>query len=248
MRLKNIALGCTLTGALACLVLPTAPARADNRSPDRAQARPRLTISAPAADYAYGARAGFTVTLGPTFSSREVSLYASPYGERRQFVASGDVNALGEWHPSYLITRETTFTVFFGGDSLDAANNAHIVLQAHARVTDSITGYFKQARAGGITYAVFHANGTLTLHSTVYPAKHGECLEPETEQLNGSAWGTDTKYGCDRLDAASQDTAPFSVNRAVGDRYRIRGDYFRGSKDLANLSQQGPWLYFEVVK
>jgi hypothetical protein len=56
-----------------------------------------------------------------------------------------------------------------------------------------------------------------------------------------------TKYGCDKLDRESRDAAPFSLSLAVGDRYRIRGDYV-GGKDTANLSAQGPWRYFTVTK
>lgn len=210
--------------------------------------KPKLTISAPATSYAYGAKVKFTITLGPTFSDRKVSLLASPYGEKPQTVATGTVDAQGKWYATYSITRKTTFTVFFAGDSHNSPNNAHVVLQAGARVADRITGYFKQAKIGGITYDVFHGNGTLTLYSTVYPAKHGECLEPESQQLDGKSWDADTKYGCDQLDAKSHDTAPFTLSQAVGDRYRIRGDYIRNTKDLGNLNEQGPWLYFEVVK
>ena len=80
------------------------------------------------------------------------------------------------------------------------------------------------------------------------PNKRGECLEPETEQYDkGVGWDADTKYGCDKLDSGSHDAAPFSLSLAVGDRYRIRGDYLRG-KDTANLDAQGPWLYFTVTK
>ena len=211
--------------------------------------KPRLSISSSAVNYRYGAVVRLTVTLGPTVKDRRVSLYASPYGERRTLVATGDVNAQGEWYPTYPISRKTTLTVVFAGDSYNAPNSAHITLDAYARVADRLTGYFKTARINGLTYNVFRGSGTLTLYSTVTPNKHSECLEPESEQYeSGKTWYADTKYGCDTLDSASHDTAPFALNTAVGDKYRIRGDYFRSPKDLGNLNQQGQWLYFEVVK
>ena len=99
-----------------------------------------------------------------------------------------------------------------------------------------------------IVYRFFHGKGTLTLYSTVYPNKHGACLEPETQQYDaGSGWHVDTKWGCDALDGASHDTAPFSLSQAVGARYRIRGDYFRSSRDATSTRKQGPWLYFIVT-
>jgi hypothetical protein len=241
MRRRLIALGCSLTGALGFLALPPAAARADSR--------PQISISAPVTDNRYGARVRFTVTLGPTFADRKVTLYASPYGERRRLVATGKVNAGGKWYPTYSITRKTTFTIVFAGDAHNGPNSAHTTLNAYARVANRITGYFKKTRISGRTYDVFHGGGMLTLYSTVTPNKHGQCLEPETEQYDsGTGWNADTKYGCDTLDRASHDTAPFSLNMAVGDRYRIRGDYFRSSRDLANLNEQGPWLYFVVTK
>lgn len=244
MRLKNLGLCCALTGALGCLALALPPAGAQAAQ----VSKPTLTISAPVTDNLYGARVRFTVTLGPTSADRQVSLYASPYGEKRKLVATGTVNAQGHWYPTYSITRKTTFTVVFAGDSSDKASSAHIVLQAHANVANRITGYFKTAKFDGHSYDVFHHNGTLTLYSTVTPAKPGQCLEPESQQLDGHAWEADTKYGCDKLDGAGQDTAPFTLNLAAGDRYRIRGDYLRSAGHLGNLNQQGKWLYFQVVK
>lgn len=244
MRLRHLALGCSLTGALGCLALTPVTAQAALKP------KPRLTISAPAQDNRYGSRVKFTVTLSPTAKNRTVSLYASPYGSRaRKLVATAKVSPHGAWHPAYPITKKTTFTVVFGGDARNAANSAHVTLQAHARVAERLSGYFKTATIGGANYRVFHGSGTLTLYATVTPARHAQCLEPESEQYDkGAGWGADTKYGCDSVNAAGHDTAPFSLNLAVGDRYRIRATYFRDAKYLANLSQHGPWLYFKVVK
>jgi hypothetical protein len=256
MRLRHIALGCTLTGALGCLAAPPAIALAENSSTAAtatagvtvAAVQPKLSISAPWPDSLYGGRVKFTVTLGPTFADRKVALYASPYGGQRKLVATGKVNAEGKWYPVYTVTRTTTFEVTFAGDSHNTANTAQTTVQAYAGVANRLGGFFTIAKVDGVSYDVFHGSGTLTLYSVVSPAKPGECLEPETEQLDGKTWDADTKYGCDQLTAASQDAAPFSLTMAVGDRYRIRGDYIRAAKDLGNLNQQGPWLYFEVVK
>jgi hypothetical protein len=246
MRFMRSALGFTLAAALGCLLLPPVTAHAATTP----KAKTKLTISAPVRDNLYGTRVKFTVTLGPTVKDRKVTLYASPYGARtRKLVATGNVNAQGKWYPSYSITRETLFTVVFGGDSHNAGNSSHIMLQAFARVAGRVGGSFKTTKIGGVPYQVFHGNGTLTLYSTVTPRKHGECLEPESQQYDsGTGWDADTKYGCDRLDAASHDAAPFTLDQAVGDRYRIRSDYIRAAADRANLNQQGPWVYFMVVK
>lgn len=257
MRLRNIALGCALTGSFGFLALPQATARADSivraaaaKATLTVTSKPQISVTSPVTDNNYGTWVRLVVTLGPTFSDRQVSLYATPVGAARSLVATGTVNAQGKWYLRYPITRETTFTAVFAGDAYNAANSATRTLQAYARVADRITGFYKTSKSGsGITYRVFRGTGTLTLYSTVTPDKHGECLEPQTEQYDkGAGWHADTKYGCDTLDSASHDTAPFSLSQAVGARYRIRGDYFRSAKDTANLDQQGPWIYFIVAK
>jgi len=212
--------------------------------------KPRITVSSPVTDYPYGARVTITVTLSPTFTDHEVSLYATPLGAGRKLVATGNVNAKGKWYPTYAITRTTTFTAVFAGDAHNDPNSASRTLDAYAQVADRITGYYKTSRSGsGITYDIFHGSGTLTLYATVTPNSRGECLEPETEQYDAvTGWDAGTKYGCDKLSGTSHDTAPFSLSQAVGDRYRIRADYFRSANDTANLSTEGPWLYFIVDK
>jgi hypothetical protein len=243
MRFRLIALGCTLTGALGSLALLPAAARADS------VIKPQLSISAPVTGNPYGTIVKLTVTLSPAAADHRVTLYASPYGGQRQLVKTAQINAQGKWYPTYAITRKTTFTVVSAGDAGHDPLSASVTLNAYARVANRITGYVKTTKISGLGYDVYHGAGTLRLYSTVSPDKHGECLEPETEQYDsGSGWDADTKYGCDTLDSQSHDSAPFTLNLAIGDRYRIRGDYVRSAKDLANLNEQGPWLYFTVTK
>jgi hypothetical protein len=275
MRFRHIALGCVLAGGLGFLALPPATVLADSTGlagstgladgsgpavgkpafagrPAMAppmKAKPRISVSSPVTDNPYGAEVTLTVTLGPTVADRRVALYATPLCQARERVAAGAVDAERKWYVRYRITRATTFTAVFAGGQYNAPNSASTTLDAYARVTDRITGAYQRNKSGnGTADDAFHGTGTLTLYSTVAPTSRGECLEPETEQYDkGFGWDADTKYGCDKLDRESRDAAPFSLSLAVGDRYRIRGDYV-GGKDTANLSAQGPWRYFTVTK
>ena len=158
------------------------------------------------------------------------------------------VNSAGRLQKAFGLRRTTTFTVVYTGDARDAPARASLTLQTAAAVADALSGYYKKTRIGGITYYVFHSGATMVLRATVAPNKHGECLRPETEQWDaGIGWDDDTTYGCDALDISSHDSAPFNLARASGARYRIRANYLRGGRDLANLSADGPWLYFLVV-
>jgi hypothetical protein len=167
-------------------------------------------------------------------------------------VATGKVNARHKLFVSYIVTRTTTFTAVFAGTKGHAAARASHTVGTRARVASRVTNYFKTVKFNGVIYHYYHAAKALSLHSTVTPNKHGECLEPETEQWDkgpkGPVWDADTKYGCDTIDAQSHDSSPFDLSGAAGDKYRIRADYIRGKKDTANLSTDGPWVYFVVVK
>ncbi len=212
-------------------------------------AKPGISVSSAATDYRYDARVTLTVTLERTGSDHEVSLYATPSGAARKLVAAGTVDAKGKWYVPYTIAKTTKFTAVFAGDAHHTPASASRTLSAYARVTDRLTGgYTTSKSSSGVVYDVFHGKGTLTLYSTVAPNKHGECLQPESQQYDKrTGWHVDTRYGCDKLDHGSHDAAPFSLGLAVGDRYRIRGDYQRG-KDGSNLNAQGQWLYFIVKK
>jgi hypothetical protein len=268
MRSRHIALGCALAGALGFLALPGAAARAASTvtagstapaAPTRsagaadaaaaAKARPRLSIVSSATTDVYASRVILTITLGRTYANRTVSIYAAPVHLKRWLWHSGKVNSAGTLRVLFRLTRTTTFTVVFGGDARDAPARASSTVDVMARAADRLTGYYKKTTVSGITYYVFHARAMLVLHATVSPNKHGECLRPETEQWDkGPGWDDDTGYGCDSLDSESHDSAPFNLAQAPGDKYRIRADYVRSAKDLANLNADGPWLYIMVVK
>jgi hypothetical protein len=246
MRPRLVALGCTLAGALGLLALPGAAHAAAHAAP---LPRAAMSVTTSAVSYAYGATVRITVTLRDRMPGARVSLFATPVGGKRTLVTTGKVDSAGRLYPHYKVTRATMFTAVFTGDARDAGNAASRSVTVKARVTDAITGYFKTTSIGGVTYRVYHGSATLTLRATAAPNKHGECLEPETEQYDpGAGWDADTRYGCDKLNRGSHDTAPFSLSRAIGDRYRVRGDYIRAARDTANLSAAAPWLYFEVVK
>jgi len=244
VRFRKMALACTLAAALGFVVLP---ARTTLAAP--AMPAPALSIAASVTTSAYSSRVWLTVTLGTTQENRMVSIYAKPVGMPEWLWHSGAVNSAGRLRVYFRLMRTTTFTAVFSGDPDDAPAQASRTVDALARVADRVSGYNAKTRVGGIPYYVFRHGSLLVLHATVSPNKRGECLKPETEQWNtGSGWADDTRYGCDYLDSGSHDSAPFNLARAVGDRYRMRADYVRGARDLANLSADGPWLYLMVVR
>ena len=248
MRSRFIAVGCALIGAVGLLGIPQGIARAATP----AAATTQLSVSTVKGSFNYDEEVVVTVTLDKTIPGGTVSLYAQQAGLGTKRIAVGRVNAKHKLFVSCHVTRTTKFIAVFAGSTGHAAARAARTVGTRARVGSRVTNYFKTAMYKGHLYYYFHQNKALTLHSTVTPNKHGECLEPETEQWDntpkGPVWDADTKYGCDTLDKQSHDNSVFVLSGAAGDRYRIRGDYIRSKTDLVNLSADGPWVYFVVVK
>lgn len=249
MRLRLLALGCVLTAALGTAAATSSAARADAGAPAAALPVPAMSVSTGKGGYAYGAKVTITVTLHAKTPGAPVRVYAEPVGQKITLISSGKVNAHGKYFATYFVTTSTTFFATFAGNAANAAAKASRHVTVTAKVADAVTGSYTTATISGVRYFVFHGAATLTLKVTVTPNKSGECVEPETQQYDaGVGWDADTKYGCDTLDSQSHDSAPFKLAQAVGSRYRIRADFIQGAKDLANLSADGPWLYFEVTK
>lgn len=241
MRIRLAALGCSLAGALGLLAL--SPAAGATSLP-----KPGMSVSTSAGSYAYGTKVRVTVTLNAKVPGGTVVLNAFPAAGKKTAVATGKVTG-NKFYATYTVTSTTNFVASFNGDDKDAGTSASHKVAVGAHVADGLTGYYKTITISGVTYRVYHGSATLGLKATVTPNKHGECVQPESEQYDtGSGWDADTKYGCDQLDSTSHDTSLFTVSQAVGYRYRIRADYIRSSKDTANLSANGAWLYLEVVK
>jgi len=248
VRSRIIAAGCALIGAAGLLGIPQGIARAASPS----AARTQLSVSTARFSYSYGDRVVVTVTLDKSIPGGQVSLYAKPAGLASRRIVTGKVNAKHKLFAAYNVTRNTTFTAVYAGSKSHAAARAAHSVGTRALVASRVTNYFKTVKFDGHTYFYYHARKPLTLHSTVTPNKHGECLEPETQQWDkgpkGPVWDADTKYGCDTLDKQSHDSSPFDLSGAAGDKYRIRANYIHGKTDTVNLSATGPWVYFVVVK
>jgi hypothetical protein len=64
--------------------------------------------------------------------------------------------------------------------------------------------------------------------------------------LPGPAWHTLTTSGCFALATNSTAKTQLSLTNALNQKFRVRSEYERGTKDNTNLSTWGGWLYFTV--
>lgn len=213
------------------------------------RATPSLTITSTAASYLYGTTATVTVKLGPTFSNRSVTLYATPGGQARVRLASAKVNAGGTLSVRYLFNRSTTFTAVFGGDARTAPVTVSRLIGSAAKVSTSYAGWFKTTTFHGAEMHVFHHTGRVNMVVSVAPNKHGECTQTEVQQWDPSArkWFANQLFGCLYLNKNSKLAAYLTLTNATGGVYRVRELYVRPSTDTRNANGRSGWFDLSVV-
>jgi len=186
--------------------------------------------------------------LGATDTNRTVSIYAEIVGTySRRLVETGKVNASGDLVFSERLRHSTTFTAVFSGDAAYAAATASRTAYVRARVTESLTGYYRTKRISGKLYHLVHRKKIMRVHVTVAPNKSGECVEFDVRQFYQGAWRGE-QTACAILSSASKVTLTVTFAKsAIGHRFRIRADYIAGI-DTSNEANDSSWVYFLVEK
>lgn len=205
-----------------------------------------VSVTTNASTYAYGATATVTAHLGTTYDSRTVSIWATPYGGTKTLVKTGTVDTNGNLTATYKVVRNTTFTVSFAGDYRYAPATATRAAGACVKVATTLGGYYTSTTYSGTTYRVYHRTVKPTLTATVTPNKAGQCQRFQAQQYYSGAWHTLTTSGCYTLSATSTAKAQLSVTNALNQKFRVRSQYERSTKDNTNVSTWGGWLYYTV--
>jgi sugar lactone lactonase YvrE len=205
-----------------------------------------LTVTSSAPSYAYGATATVTAHLGTTYNGRTVSLYATPYGGTKTLVTTGTVDANGNLRATYKVTRNTNFTASFAGDHRYAPATATRAVNGYVKIATALSGSYTSATYSGTSYRVFHKTVKPTVTATVSPNKAGQCERFQVQQYYSGAWHTLTTSGCYALSSTSSANAQLSLTNALNQKFRVRSEYERSTKDLSNVSTWGGWLYLVV--
>jgi hypothetical protein len=87
-------------------------------------AKPALSLTTSAKSVKAGQTVTVTAHLGNPHTNRNVIIYAQPKGGAKKVIKHANVNAKGVLPVSYKVTKNTTFTVTFSGDSWYTAGTA----------------------------------------------------------------------------------------------------------------------------
>ena len=206
-----------------------------------------LTLTSTATTIGYDG--SFTVTphLGVTDGNRAYSVYRTIAGHPRQLVYSCPCDPSGSFTTGGSSwTTNTTYTAVFTGDARYEPTTVTLAIKVGAKISSSISGYYKISTVGGLEYHVYHHTATLKDLVTVVPNKTGECARLEIQQGSDSVWGRSAFTSCMGLNKYSQTL----MSRKLGPTgwFRVRADFTPSAKDTTNVSTDGGWVYYAVTK
>lgn len=176
-----------------------------------------------------------TAHLGSPTTDRTLSIYAVPYGQSRELVERGDVDANGDLQASYDVSRRTKFVARFKGDDTWAPARARQIVHVRARVADRLHGYYDTS--GG--YRIYHVGSDATVSAHLRPELADVCLYFRAQRRYGGAWHTTAVSPCIRTGDQGRESSELKGDYVrVDEPYRVRAEW-RGNR--AALADDGPW-------
>jgi len=206
------------------------------------------SVSTDTSSYNYGAWAHLTAHLGATYNSRQVTIYAQPYGGSKTAIKSGTTDSHGNLSVWYHIEHNTSFTAAFSGDDRYAPTSATTTAWDRAQVNSTMVLNMATQTIGGSKYAVYYRDAPAMaplFRTTVAPDHTDQCLTTVLQRYYSGAWHTTATNHCAKLGSYSfyQVYLPWSTmpNNAL---YRMIAEYTHNSADTTSLDAWGSWQYF----
>jgi hypothetical protein len=174
--------------------------------------------------------------LGESGANRDVSLYATVDGVRRQ-LATGTVDDDGNLTASLVLTEPAAVTAVFLGDE-DYSSRA--VLTPTLGVRPKVGIDMRQSYCQSGSYAEYHVGQHAVTPATVTPGRQGQCVRFRVQHLRASGWHTFRISGCQSLTSA---THAWWVTRAYGERGSLIRVRAVAPADGKYLLWRSTWAY-----
>nr|WP_322888007.1 WD40 repeat domain-containing protein [Wenjunlia vitaminophila] len=209
-----------------------------------------LTLNNNKKVYAWGSEVKFTAHLGATYKNRTVSIYADPEGlyAPKRLVRTAVVNSEGNISATITLTRDTTVSATFAGDSRTLGRTASSWVGTRVRVATSLSGSYKTAKIGSLYYQYFKTTAT-PVHKTSMSAYEYRRYRITIQVYANGAWhynDVDNDY----FPVGTPGVQLVGFNEP-GYRFRIRSSYIPGtsaSGDSVNTITHSSWRYFTFVR
>ncbi|MFF4245924.1 Ig-like domain repeat protein [Streptomyces sp. NPDC001822] len=208
-----------------------------------------LTLNRNGALYAYGTDVSFTAHLGTTYKNRTVQIWADPFGadKPKKLIKTGKVNSSGNLSATVDMTRDTTVTAVFAGDSRYAPKSVASTAYAKVKVSLAVGKQYRTTKIGSTPYAYFHkkTNPVFTTNMSYYTNRsHRLNLEL---YYQGRWYDAGSQYF--KLGTSGKSAVTLTGTHETGYRMRVRSSYINGSSgDTVNSTTYTPWKYFIFTK
>jgi hypothetical protein len=180
-----------------------------------------------------------------------VTIHYTPYGEATQQLASGAVDADGNFSATLQMRKKTSFYASWSGDARHPAGG--VTQPATVRVRPRLRGELKRYDGTSGRYRLYdftsacptHHRGCPTYAATIAPPHAGLHMRFKLQLRTGGRWRTVLAFKHE-IPATGKLIERFIYrdSRVVGIPSRVRAS-FRGDAD--HLSARTPWSYFKVV-
>ncbi|MFI1995937.1 hypothetical protein [Actinoplanes sp. NPDC020271] len=195
--------------------------------------------------YTAGDQVGFSGALGKTFSNRRVEIWTDPVGadQPARLAAAGTVNEYGIFGTNVKLSRNTTVTVKFAGDTRYAPRTASTAIRVKVLASTAITKSYKTAKIGSTPYQ-YVRKSVHPVFTTSMTWNAGRKQKLTFEYYSGGKWKS-WRSGLFPLSKAGKSIYTLTGTNKTGVRYRVRTAYLPGtSGDSLNYTTYGAWKYF----
>ncbi|MEZ0067940.1 hypothetical protein ABIA32_003956 [Streptacidiphilus sp. MAP12-20] len=242
MKLR-ISAATALAAAAAVLAVGAAPAIAATP----AVAKPTsLTLNASTTWAKYGQWVTLTAHLGKTAANRTVEIDVNAWGGGAWVAKKANVDRYGNLTAYAKMTRNSTFTAKFAGDSKDAAASTKRTVYSAAGVASWMVGYYGVSNG----YHLYHFNtlanetGKPIVRGFVAPNKGGQSVGSTWQVYYRGAWYTVSNQGF-QLSQYSTLGVWFSDDSRLN--YLPERFSFNYGGDGYNTGAFSGWQYFKVT-
>lgn len=204
-----------------------------------------LTLNNNGKVYAYGKTVSFTAHLGSTYKSRTVEIWADPNGtdQARRLLKRGTVNSSGNIATSIKLTRNTTLSAVFTGDSRTAPRTVTAAVGTRVSLSLKLSKYYKSAKISGKTYRYYHVGKSAWFTTSMTSASKRKAYVQLQRYTKGKWRAWDSGY----FDAT--DSLYLDGSGLTGVKLRVRTAYVKGgSGDSLNTSTWAPYQYLTFTR
>jgi WD40 repeat protein len=204
-----------------------------------------LTLNGNGKTYAYGTKATFTAKLGKAYTNKTVEIWADPYGadQGNRLIKKAVVSSKGTIAAALTLTRSTSVTAVYRGDTRTAAKSVKSTVYTKVRIAMAVSKHYKSKKIGKTTYYVFHKKKD-PIFTTTMTAATGRSQRFTLEYYYKGKWRSDgSQYF--KLSSKGKSQITLVGTHETNLKMRVRSAYIKGkSGDSLNATTIGAWRNF----